>query len=117
MTMDLPIGEILVWYSLSGVCLLVAATGIVCLSRALRGQPAFTHRDWHAVFGFPKDKALTAVLWVRVALVNLVVVAVGFSLGFFLLPYGLGWFIAAVAFTVVGVIILLPLLLRSGGQQ
>jgi len=41
-----------------------------------------------------------------------IVIAVGFAIVFLLLPYGVGWLIAAVALTALAVIILLPKYLR-----
>jgi hypothetical protein len=55
----MQIGEGLIWYSLSGVCLLIAAAGIVFLGRALGGQPLYTDRDSHALLGITNGKALT----------------------------------------------------------
>jgi hypothetical protein len=111
------IGELLIWYWLTLVWLLVAALGIVRFRRALRDHPAFTDKDWQIVFGLPRDRVMTGALWLRFALANLVVMAVGFGIVLLLLPHGVGWVIAAVAFTALAVIILLPKLLRSTGDN
>jgi hypothetical protein len=42
----------------------------------------------------------------------LTVVAIGFSLGFYVLPYGLGWFVSAVILAGVGVLLIAPKWLR-----
>jgi hypothetical protein len=97
--------------------LVVAAIGIVRFRRSLRGETAFTDKDWHVLFGFRKYNAMTGAVWMRVALANLIVMAAGFGIGVVLLPYGVGWMIAAMAFTVMAVVILLPKFLRSGGHN
>jgi hypothetical protein len=48
---------------------------------------------------------MTGAVWMRVALVNLIVMAAGFGIGVVLLPYGVVWMIAAGAFTAAAVVI------------
>jgi hypothetical protein len=50
----------------------------------------FTERDWLLFFGHPREKVFTLRLWLRFAVLLLAVVAIGFALGLYVLPYGLG---------------------------
>jgi hypothetical protein len=107
------IGKILIWYSLTLFWLLVACLAIVRLRRILRGEPAFTDKDWLLLFGLPRDRIMTG-FWLRFALANLVVIALGFAIVLLLLPYAVGW---AVALTAMAVIMLLPKFLKSAGRN
>jgi hypothetical protein len=89
-------------------------TPIFLVRRKLQGRTLFTEADWHFLFGFPRHKVMTAAVWGRVLLANLIAIAVGFAIGNFLLPYGIEWFIAALALTTAAVIVLLLRYLRKG---
>jgi hypothetical protein len=80
--------------------------------RWLQGRPVFTERDWLVLFGHPREKALSLRLWLRFAVLLLAVVVIGFALGLYLIPYGLGWFVGALILAGVGVSLLAPKWLR-----
>jgi hypothetical protein len=89
------IGEILVWESSNLLLLVPVVIWLVMLVRWLQGRPVFTERDWLLLFGHPREKAFTQRLWFRFAALLLVVVAIDFVLGLYVLPYGLGCFVGA----------------------
>ena len=51
---------------------------------------------------------------VKVALLTLFAMAITFAVGFFVLPHGIGWSIAAVAFTALCLSIVLPRFFNGG---
>jgi hypothetical protein len=65
------------------------------LVRWLHGRAVFTERDWFLLLGHPREKVFTLRLWLRFAVLLLAVVAIGFVLGLYVLPYGLRWFVGA----------------------
>src|SRR6266481_4324881 len=69
--------------------------GLVMLVRWVQGRVLFTVRDWLLLFGHPREKVFILRLSLRFAALLLAVVAIGFVLGLYLLPYGLGWFVGA----------------------
>jgi hypothetical protein len=48
-----------------------------------------------ALFDHPREKVFTLRVWLRFSVLLLAVVAIGFALGFYVLPDGLGWFVGA----------------------
>ena len=82
------------------------------LMRWLWGQPVFTEKDWLFLFGQPREKVLSLRLWIKFLALLFVVVLIGFGLGFYLLPHGVGWFISALLLTAVGVLLIAPKCLR-----
>jgi hypothetical protein len=74
--------------------------------RWLQGKAVFTERDWVLLFGHPREKALTLRLWLRFAIMLLVVVAIGFAL--YVLPYGLVWFVGALILDAVAALFIPP---------
>jgi hypothetical protein len=79
--------------------------GLVMLMRWLQGRAVFTERVWLLLFGHPREKVFTLWLWLWFAALLLAVVAIGFALGLYLLPYGLGWFVSALILAGVGVLL------------
>ena len=57
-------------------------------------------------------KVFTLRLWLRFAVLLVAVVAIEFALGFYVLPYGLGWFVGALHLAGVGALLLAPKWLR-----
>ena len=72
----------------------------------------FTERDWLLLFGHPREKVFTLRLWLRIAALLLAVVIIGFALGLYVLPYGLGWFVGALLFVVAVTLLIAPKWLR-----
>jgi len=78
----------------------------------LQGRAVFTERDWLLLFGHPSEKVFTLRLWLRIAALLLAVVIIGFALGLYVLPYGLGWFVGALLFVVAVTLLIAPKWLR-----
>jgi hypothetical protein len=98
---------------LSNLLLLIPVViGLVVLVRWFQGKAVFTERDWLFLFGHRQEKVFSPRLWLRFAALLLAVVATGFALGLYLLPYGLGWFVGALILAGVGVLLLAPKWLR-----
>jgi hypothetical protein len=86
--------------------------GLVMLVRRFRGQPAFTERDWLFLFGHSRKEVFSPRLLLRFAAMLVFVVVVGLGLSFYVLPYGLGWFVGAVVLTIAGILLVAPKWLR-----
>jgi hypothetical protein len=93
MANPLTIANILIWESFN---LLLLIPVVIGLTRWIRGRPIFTDRDWLFLFGRPREKVLSLHLWLRVALLWVAVVLIGFVEGYVLLPFGLAAFLGAV---------------------
>jgi hypothetical protein len=93
------IGEILIWEATNGLLLIPVVIGLVMLVRRIRGRTVFTNRDWLFLFGHPREKVWSVHLWLRFAVLWVVVVVIGFVEGYVLLPFGLAAFLAAVFIT------------------
>jgi hypothetical protein len=93
------IGEILTWESTNALLLIPVVIGVVMLTRWIRGRPVFTERDWLFLFGHPREKVLSVRLWLRFAVLWVVVVLIGFVEGYVLLPFGLASFLGGVFLT------------------
>jgi hypothetical protein len=52
------------------------------------------------------------VLGINFVALLLAVVAIGFALGLYVLPYGLGWFVGALILAGLGVLLVVPKWLR-----
>jgi membrane protein YdbS with pleckstrin-like domain len=76
------------------------------------GKELFTERDWLLLFGSPREKVFTLRLWLRFAVLLLAVLAIGFALGLYLLPYSLDWFVGALILVAAGVLFIAPKWLR-----
>ena len=82
------------------------------LVRWFQGRAVFTERDWLLLFEHPREKGFTLRTWLRFAALLLAVVAIGFALGLYVLPHGLGWFVRALILAGVGVLLVAPKWLR-----
>ena len=106
------LGDYLIWEATNGLLLIPTAIGFVMLVRWFRGQPVFTERDWLFLFGHPRKEVFSLRLLFRFAAMLGLVVLVGLGISFYVLPYGLGWFVGAVVLTIVGILLILPKWLR-----
>src|SRR5881398_2167102 len=106
------VGDYLIWEATNGLLLIPTAIGFVMLVRWLRGQPVFTERDWLFLSGHPRNEVFSVRLLLRFAAMLILVVLVGLGISFYVLPYGLGWFVGAVVITIVGILLILPKWLR-----
>ena len=108
----MDIGDVLIWEATNGLLLIPTVIGLVMVVRWLRGRPVFTERDWLFLFGHSRKEVFSLRLLLRFAAMLGVVVIVGLGISFYVLPYGLGWFVGAVALTIAGILLILPKWLR-----
>ena len=106
------LGDYLIWEATNGLLLIPTVIGLVMLVRRLRGQPVFTERDWLFLFGHSRKEVFSPRLLLKFAGLLLLAVLVGLGISFYVLPYGLGWFVGAVVLTIVGILLILPKWLR-----
>ena len=108
----MDIGDVLIWEATNGLLLIPTVIGLVMLVRRFRGRPVFSERDWLFLFGHPRKEVFSLRRLLRFAAMLGVVVLVGLGISFYVLPYGLGWFVGAVVLTIVGILLILPKWLR-----
>jgi hypothetical protein len=89
-----------------------AVIGLLMLRRWMRGWPVFTDRDWVFLIGYPREKIFSLHLWLKLGMLWLTVVLIGFPGGYILFPYGLPLFLSAVLIAGLVVLLLAPKLLR-----
>ena len=106
------LGDYLIWEATNGLLLIPTAIGFVMLVRWFRGQPVFTERDWLFLFGHPRKEVFSLRLLFRFAAMLGLVVLVGLGISFYVLPYGLGWFVGAVVLTIAGILLIVARWLR-----
>ena len=106
------LGDYLIWEATNGLLLIPVVIGLVMLARRLRGKTAFTERDWLFLFGHSRKKVFSPRLLLRFAAMLVLVVVVGLGLSFYVLPYGLGWFVGAVVITIASLLFVAPKWLR-----
>jgi hypothetical protein len=92
--------------------LLPVAVVLSYLRRRAQGHAGFTARDWRFLFGHPREKVLTARLWLGFAALWLAVVLVGLGIAFYVLPFGSWWFDGAVLLAIAGILFITPQWLR-----
>src|SRR5437867_4114635 len=106
------VGDYLIWEATNGLLLIPTAIGFVMLVRWFRGQPVYTERDWLFLFGHPRKEVFSLRLLFRFAAMLGLVVLVGLGISFYVLPYGLGWFVGAVVLTIAGILLIVARWLR-----
>jgi len=106
------LGDYLIWEATNGLLLIPTVIVLVMLVRRFRGRPVFSERDWLFLFGHPRKEVFSLRRLLRFAAMLGVVVLVGLGISFYVLPYGLGWFVGAVVLTIVGILLILPKWLR-----
>ena len=106
------LGDYFIWEATNGLLLIPTVIGLVMLVRRFRGRPVFSERDWLFLFGHPRKEVFSLRRLLRFAAMLGVVVLVGLGISFYVLPYGLGWFVGAVVLTIVGILLILPKWLR-----
>jgi hypothetical protein len=106
------IGDYLIWEATNGLLLIPTVIGLVMLVRRFRGRPVFNERDWLFLFGHSRKEVFSPRLLLRFAAMLVLVVVVGLGLSFYVLPYGLGWFVGAVVLTIAGILLVAPKWLR-----
>src|SRR6266480_3469980 len=99
------LGDYLMWEATNGLLLIPGVIGLVMLARRLRGKTAFTERDWLFLFGHSRKEVFSPRLLFRFAAMLILVVLVGLGISFYVLPYGLGWFVGAVVLTIAGILL------------
>src|SRR6266581_9234438 len=102
------LGDYFIWEAINGLLLIPTVIGLVMLMRRIRGRPVFTERDWLFLFGHSRKEVFSLRLLLRFAAMLGVVVIVGLGISFYVLPYGLGWFVGAVVLTIAGILLILP---------
>ena len=106
------LGDLLIWEATNGLLLIPTVIGLVVLVRWFRGQPVFSERDWLFLFGHSRKEVFSLRLLLKFAGLLLLAVLVGLGISFYVLPYGLGWFVGAVVLIIVGILLILPKWLR-----
>src|SRR5206468_12446031 len=106
------LGDYLIWEATNGLLLIPVVIGLVMLARRLRGKPAFTERDWLFLFGHSRKEVFSLRLLLRFCAMLILVVIVGLGVSFYVLPYGLGWFVGAIVLTIAGILLAAPKCLR-----
>ena len=106
------LGDYLIWDATNGPLLIRVVIGLVMLARRLRRQPAFTERDWLFLFGHSRKEVFSLRLLLRFCAMLILVVIVGLGVSFYVLPYGLGWFVGAVVITIASLLFVAPKWLR-----
>src|SRR5437870_13685907 len=100
----MTIGDYLIWETTNGFLLIPIVIGLVMLVRRFRGRPVFSERDWLFLFGHSRKEVFSAHLLLRFAAMLVLVVIVGLGISFYVLPYGLGWFVGAVVITIASLL-------------
>ena len=106
------LGDYLIWEATNGLLLIPTVIGLVMLVRRFRGRPVFSERDWLFLFGHSRKEVFSAHLLLRFAAMLVLVVIVGLGISFYVLPYGLGWFVGAVVITIASLLFVAPKWLR-----
>ena len=106
------LGDYLIWEATNGLLLIPTVIGLVMLVRRFRGRPVFSERDWLFLFGHSRKEVFSLRRLLRFGAMLILVVLVGLGVSFYVLPYGLGWFVGAVVLTIVGILLILPKWLR-----
>src|SRR5437588_8464649 len=106
------LGDLLIWEATNGLLLIPTVIGLVMVVRWFRRQPVFTERDWLFLFGHSRKEVFSLRLLVRFAAMLGFVVLVGLGISFYVLPYGLGWFVGAVVLTIASILFVAPRWLR-----
>lgn len=106
------LGDYLIWEATNGLLLIPTVIGLVMLMRRVRGQPVFTEHDWLFLFGHSRNELFSLRLLLRFAAILFLVVVIGLGISFYVLPYGLGWFVGAVVLTIAGILLVAPKWLR-----
>src|SRR5437667_761206 len=102
------LGDYLIWEATNGLLLIPTVIGLVMLMRRVRGRPVFSERDWLFPFGHSRKEVFSPRLLLRFAAMLVLVVVVGLGISFYVLPYGLEWFVGAVVIAIVGILLILP---------
>jgi hypothetical protein len=104
--------DILMWEAANVLLLIPVVITLVILTRWLRRLPLFTDRDWLFLTGPPREKVASTHLWLRLAVLWLAVVVIGFVEGYVLPPFGLAAFLGVAFLTAIVVWRLLLRVLR-----
>jgi hypothetical protein len=100
--------------SLLGFVALISLVAMIVLifNRARRGEKVSTDKDWQLCFGAPKAEVLTRRYVIKLAIALVGYTLIGLVEYVILLPYGLSWYVAAMAATALVIVPLTPKLLR-----
>jgi hypothetical protein len=91
----MTIANILIWQAINGLLLIPAVIAWVILIRRIRGQRAFTDRDWLFLIDKRNQKVFSLHIWLRFAVLWFAVVLTGFVEGYVLLPFAVAAFVGA----------------------
>jgi len=100
--------DFFLWVASSLFILIVAWIAVLIGRRALRGQALFTDTDWRFLFGRSKEQVLTWSYWGKLGFLLLICSVLSAAEYLIILPYGEGWYLASVAVTFAGIIVLGP---------
>lgn len=92
--------DIAIWQATNGLLLIPAIISLLILLRRILGRRAFTDKDWLFLIGERRQRVFSLHVWLRVAVLWLVVVLTGVVQGYVLLPVAIsaiigGGFLAA----------------------
>jgi hypothetical protein len=87
------IGKSAVWKIIGLVWLIPLATGILLLTRVVRGRPALSVQEWPFFFGNTEEKSLSPRWWAKLGLFSLAFFTAGLVEGLIVINIG-GWLLA-----------------------
>jgi len=106
----MTIADILIWQATNGLLLIPAVIAALTLLRRIRGQRAFTDRDWLFSRAGRKRKLFSVHVWLRFSVLWFTVVLTGLAGGYVLLPVAVAAFAGAV---ILAVLVLWPVAPKS----
>ena len=102
----MTLSDIFLWETTNGLLLIPAVIALVMLTRAIRGRPVFTERDWRFSIGEARGKLLSLHFWLRFAALWFTVVLIGLVEGYVPLLYGLALLVSTLVVIVLIVLLL-----------
>ena len=89
------IADIVIWQATNGLLLIPAIISLLIVLRRIFGRRAFTDKDWFFLNGERRQRVFSLHVWLRVAVLWLVVVLTGVVQGYVLLPVAVSAIIGA----------------------
>lgn len=106
----MSIGELVFWYS-SIFFILLLALIVLLLRSKTKGKRLITRTDWRSLFDRFQGKALGGEFWLKILIAAVIALSAGLIIVAFVLPYGTALALAALAPTVLALVLVLPKLL------